>query len=282
MNIEFENDFLKGVRREHQATKNTAKFEDIDNAKMPDTIVIHYTAGRDAETSAKYLADPKVEASAHLVIGRDGTIFQLASFKHITWHAGVSHYQDRKGLNKYSIGIELDNAGPLIKTGNVYKSWFGGTYSEDQVVFATHRNENQPRYWHTYTEVQISVCEEICRALIEKYGITKILGHEEISVGRKTDPGPAFQLDRFREHLLSHNRKTDDEKSVSFKEGMVITDKLNIRADAGANFPLVAMPLKEGHDVEVLEEANGWYKVETKITGWVNKAYIGPKKNGKP
>ena len=30
--------------------------------------------------------------------------------------------------------------------------------------------------------------------------------------------------------------------------------------------------------VEILEEKNGWYKVRTKIEGWVSKKYITPTK----
>ena len=91
--------------------KNKQKFRE----EFPDTIIIHYTAGRDAESSAKYLCKDNVKASAHLVIGRDGKIIQLVPFDTITWHAGTSEYGSKKGLNKYSIGIELDNAGILKK-----------------------------------------------------------------------------------------------------------------------------------------------------------------------
>ncbi len=125
--------------------KNTEKF----TAGLPDTVVIHYTAGRDAESSAKFLCS-EVKASAHLVIGRDGKIIQLVPFNTISWHAGVSAYGARQGLNKYSIGIELDNAGILQKTGNEYKAWFGRSYPENEVMYATHRNENNP---HTGTAI---------------------------------------------------------------------------------------------------------------------------------
>ena len=46
--------------------------------------------------------------SAHYVIGRDGTIFQLVNEKNISYHAGKSQLPDgRTGLNTCSIGIEL-------------------------------------------------------------------------------------------------------------------------------------------------------------------------------
>jgi len=247
--------------------KNNEKF----NTGLPDTVVIHYTAGRDAGSSAKFLCS-EVKASAHLVIGRDGKIIQLVPFNTISWHAGVSAYGARQGLNKYSIGIELDNAGVLQKTGSEYKAWFGRSYPENEVLLATHRNESKPAYWHSYTEIQIEACRQVCELLIGKYGINLIVGHEEIAPGRKQDPGPAFPLDKFRDRLLSHNRS--DEPDFIDQKGTVIADFLNIRSGAGVSFEKIAPPLQQGKEVKILEESNGWYKVETTITGWVSKSNI--------
>lgn len=166
---------------------------------QPDTLVIHYTAGKNAESSANYLCNKDVQASAHLVIARDGKVFQLVPFDTIAWHAGKSAYAGREWLNKYSIGIELDNPGPLEKVGEEFQSWFGSRYSANDVLYATHRNETSPTYWHTFTEKQIEICQQICKLLMEKYGIKTIVGHEEIAPQRKRDPGPAFPLDKLRE-----------------------------------------------------------------------------------
>lgn len=62
--------------------------------------------------------------------------------------------------------------------------------------------------------------------------------------------------------------------SVRPTAGKVKVDKLNIRADAGADFEKVALPLVKGKDVEILDEKNGWYKVRTSIEGWVTKEFI--------
>ena len=72
--------------------------------------------------------------------------------------------------------------------------------------------------------------------------------------------------------VLLQNR-SDDQKPWN-KEGKVVADFLNIRADAGVDSKKVAQALKQGQKVKVLEEKNGWYKVETSITGWVGKGFI--------
>src|SRR5262245_13438472 len=86
----------------------------------PEYLVVHFTAGRSAQASVDWLCNPAARASAHVVIGRDGKICQLVPFNLKAWHAGVSAWAGRTGLNSCSIGVELDNAGKLQKVGNRY------------------------------------------------------------------------------------------------------------------------------------------------------------------
>ena len=174
--------------------------------RQPDTIVIHYTAGANAESAIHTLCDDQREnkVSAHLVVARDGVVTQLLPFDIIGWHAGVSQWGMRSGFNKYAIGIEIDNAGQLCERDGCYESWFGQTYRPEEVVRGVHRNQSDPSYWHRYTSEQLAVVETICAALIQRYGIQYILGHEEIAPSRKVDPGPAFPLDAMRTRLCGH------------------------------------------------------------------------------
>ncbi|RKD91555.1 N-acetylmuramoyl-L-alanine amidase [Mangrovibacterium diazotrophicum] len=242
---------------------------------MPDTIIIHFTAGRDALSSAQYLCRDDIKASAHIVIGRQGEIYQLVDFDTVAWHAGESQYAGRSWYNRYSIGIELDNAGRMEKVGTEFQAWFGQKYQANDVLQAVHRNEKMPSWWHVYTPEQIEACRKVCELLIKSpaYNIGSILGHEEISPGRKTDPGPAFPLDKFRSMLLSQNR-SDDQPLLDLDGIVVNADLLNIRESPSVEAKKVAQPLLTGAKLKVLEEKNGWYRVETKITGWVSKGFV--------
>ncbi len=268
-----DNHLLQGENVVHLLTsKNNLEFP----PNSPDSLIIHYTAGSGAESSAKYLQDKNVKASAHIVIGREGEIFQIVPFNKIAWHAGKSYYGGRPGFNNFSIGIELDNAGILTKTGNEYQSWFGRKYPQSEVMEAIHRNETAPRFWHTYTEKQLKLNMEIASVIIAAYPkIFEILGHEEISPGRKQDPGPAFPLDKFRRTVLGDDR---DDLAAGVHElpesGLIVPSKLNIRSGAGIAFDKVAKPLTSGHEVQILEEVNGWYRVKTEIEGWVSKGHV--------
>jgi N-acetylmuramoyl-L-alanine amidase len=266
MNI-TDDHYLEDADREFTTTKTSGDFTNLD------TIVLHYTAGRSARSSAITLCDPEVKASAHLIIGREGELFQLAPFNIRTWHAGKSSYLDRSGLNKYSIGIEIDNAGELERSGISYYSWFGKKYGENEVIHATDRNQNSPKYWHLYKEEQIDVTEQICRALVKKYEIKYILGHEEIAPTRKIDPGPAFPLDHLRESILATDRDSDDADDFP-AHGIVTARKLNIRADSSGAGEKIAKPLPKNSEVTVMEERNNWYRVRTQIEGWVSADYI--------
>lgn len=107
-----------------------------------------------------------VEVSAHLLIERSGALVQFVNLYERAWHAGRSSYGGRENCNDYSIGIELE-----------------GT-------------DDEP-----YTDEQYEVLSAVTGVLIEHYAaldVSRIVGHSDISPGRKTDPGPAFDWSRYR------------------------------------------------------------------------------------
>jgi N-acetyl-anhydromuramyl-L-alanine amidase AmpD len=67
--------------------------------RFVDTIVFHITdGGPAAENTAEYFSTTDTQASAHFVIGQDGTVIQCVAMDDIAWHA--------HGANRTSIGIE--------------------------------------------------------------------------------------------------------------------------------------------------------------------------------
>ena len=237
----------------------------------PRYLVFHYTAGKSATSSINWLTNPESKASAHLVLARDGTITQLAPFTIKTWHAGLSHWDGLSGLNGYSIGIEMDNAGPLKKVGDTYQAWFGTPYAEDQVVYVKHKLDDEPRWWHAYTEIQIQKALELAQLLVRHYNLKDVVGHEDIAPDRKRDPGPAFPLEHVRASVLGR----EGEEPECYE---VTVSTLNIRSGPGVEFPPVAEPLKRGTEVVLLEKRDRWNKVELvkngDIEGWVHNQFL--------
>lgn len=276
------NHMLSGTTAEKINIQSTDKTSGKFKTGLPDTIIMHFTAGRDAKSSIKTLADPSVKASAHLVIGRDNSITQMVPFDTIAWHAGKSSWQERVGLNRFSIGIEIDNAGRLDKQGDEYLSWFKKSYKPDQVFEGTHRNEEASSFWHRYTEKQIEIVEDITRLLTETYNIKNILGHEEISPGRKTDPGPAFPLDNMRNNILYADRQQDEPSEIDIPKnatkderiGLITANRLNVRETPTAGGNKVSEPLTKGSLVKIIDHQGNWYKIKLESEGWVSSDWV--------
>lgn len=265
--------------RVHRTEKNAFDFvpsPNLGGALTPEYLVMHYTAGRTARESIDWLANRRARASAHVVIDRDGEITQMVPFDRVAWHAGQSAWEGRVGLNRWSIGIELDNAGRLIRRNGQWWHWTGSKrYDDKEVLEAVHRNETGPSGWHTYTPEQLESALELASVLVAEYGLRDVVGHDDISPGRKSDPGPAFPMGSFRARVLG---REEDEIPV-----YRTTVALNIRTGAGAQFPtLPQSPLPEGTRVEVLTAEGSWRMVDVldrvgediDVQGWVHSRYL--------
>jgi len=254
----------------------------------PTLLVMHFTAGSSANESINWLANPEARASAHLVIGRDGKITQQVPFNRVAWHAGKSEWKGIMGLNSHAIGIELDNPGRMVKKGDRWAaSTFGGSFADSDVLVATHKNEKTPSGWFRYPEAQLAVAREVARAIVQAYGLKEVVGHEDISPGRKVDPGPAFPMAAFRAAVLG--TAAPAQPAAPARPGQptaaffAVTEELNIRSGPGASNPLVnGGPLPAGTVVQGFEDSGTWKRVAVQgtvhgvagVTGWVSARFL--------
>ena len=107
----------------------------------------------------------RMYASAHFLIARDGTIHDLVPLPNKAWHAGKSSWNGKSNCNNWMLGIEM------VATGS-----------------------------SGYTDEQYDALIELTEELIEKYNIKwdNITGHENVAPGRKKDPGPMFDWERYK------------------------------------------------------------------------------------
>jgi N-acetylmuramoyl-L-alanine amidase len=158
-------------------------------------LLMHYTAGTTAEGAINHFLNPQAQASAHLVIDRDGTMTQMVDFNRVAWHAGKSKWEDLTALNPYSIGIELVNGGKLRRSGDGrWLTWANRVIPDSEVILATHKHETKETGWHVYPEAQLDATIAVGVALRKAYAFLDVLGHDDVSPGRKVDPGPAFPM----------------------------------------------------------------------------------------
>jgi N-acetylmuramoyl-L-alanine amidase len=240
----------------------------------PQYLVMHFTGGSSAKSSVAWLTNPKAKASAHFVIGRDGSITQLIPCNRVAWHAGISRWNGLIGMNNYSIGIELDNAGNVTKQADgKWRNALGVVVPASDVVELAHKNGGAVTGWQTYTSKQLESAIEVASTLMNFYKLREIIGHDDIAPGRKVDPGPAFPMEFFRGRVLG--------REESVYPQYITTTNLNIRAGAGVGFvTLTAKPLTKGTKLELLEQSGEWMRVnvvgKSDLEGWVNANYVKP------
>ncbi len=238
-------------------------------------LIMHYTVGQSAEGAVSWLTDPKSKVSAHIVIGRDGEITQLVPFDTLARHAGVSSWKGRTWMNKYSIGIELDNAGSLKRADGAWLTSFGRIYPDEEVIETIHKHRHSPLGWHIYPQEQIEAAIEVATLLVDYYGLIDVIGHEDVSPANKTDPGPAFPMASFRARVIERENK----ETVVYKT----RHNLTIRPEPGTQSdPITGSPVPEDTQVEILDRDGRWAYVHVlgegneagDMRGWVYGRYL--------
>ena len=124
-----------------------------------------FTNVLNADEHSYFAEIAELQVSAHFLIDRQGEVVQFVPLHRRAWHAGDSSFAGCINCNDYSIGIELE-----------------GTDVEP------------------YSDKQYQGLAQLSRELLSAYpalSAERIVGHSDVSPGRKTDPGPAFDWPRF-------------------------------------------------------------------------------------
>ena len=126
-------------------------------------VILHYTGMKKESQVSKRFWDEKSKVSTHYFIKKNGQVVNFVPELYEAWHAGKSKWKKEKSLNKYSIGIEIQNPGHNYKYVN-------------------------------FTLKQIITIKKLLKKIIKKYKIElrNILGHSDIAPERKKDPGEKF------------------------------------------------------------------------------------------
>jgi AmpD protein len=106
-----------------------------------------------------------LRVSSHFLIDREGLITQFVSCNDRAWHAGASSFEGRGNCNDFSIGVELEGCD-----------------------------------FTAFEPLQYASLARLTRGLRSAYPLRAVRGHSAIAVGRKTDPGPLFDWDRYAAH----------------------------------------------------------------------------------
>ena len=146
----------------------------IHNISLPpdefggDGVIELFTNRIDPHAHPYYQSLQDLKVSAHFFVRRDGTVIQFVPCLKRAWHAGISCWQGKERCNDFSIGIELEGS--------------------DSTAF---------------TPAQYITLIALTQCLCEHYPIQHITGHSDIAPGRKTDPGPYFDWEKYGDSLES-------------------------------------------------------------------------------
>ena len=146
-------------------------------------IIIHYTGMQNEKSALSRLCDVKAKVSSHYFIKKNGLILNLVPPLYEAWHAGKSNWKNLRSLNRYSIGIEIQNSG--------------------------HDNK-----YENFSQKQITSTKKLLNYLINEYKINSkdVLGHSDIAPDRKKDPGEKFPWKKLAKSKLSQWHNLDEKK----------------------------------------------------------------------
>lgn len=140
-------------------------------------LVMHYTAVNFSgsvsaltgqSVSAHYLVPDPTDLSYIAAGFKELQIFNLVDEKDRAWHAGVSAWGNRTNLNDSAIGIEIVNQATDVE----------GVFT-----------------FSPFNDSQIEAVKGLALNILQRYpdiSPTNVVGHSDIAIGRKSDPGAAF------------------------------------------------------------------------------------------
>ena len=151
-------------------------------------IIIHYTGMKNELTALNRLTDYKSKVSAHYFITKNGKIINLVPDLYEAWHAGKSNWKNIQSLNRYSIGVEIQNSG--------------------------HQN-----LYEKYSNKQMNSVKKLLRFLTKRYRVNckNILGHSDIAPIRKKDPGEKFPWKELAKVKLAHWHQLNEKELIKYR-----------------------------------------------------------------
>jgi len=178
-------------------------------------VVIHHTTANFSDSLNTLTKPSSRPVSSHYLIPEpdDSTydksrlkVYALVPEGERAWHAGVSHWSGKIGLNDQSIGIELVNQ----------------TYCHTSTELDGATTEQPPPrlcFFPDFTDPQLELLVGLLGDIQERHPDirpTDIVGHADIAPDRKIDPGPRFPWQRL--YRLGYGAWYDDETVIRYWE----------------------------------------------------------------
>jgi N-acetylmuramoyl-L-alanine amidase len=157
------------------------------NGLQPEILLLHYTGMVSGEAAEERLCDPAAEVSSHYLVHENGEIVQFVPERLRAWHAGKASWHGVEDINSQSIGIEVVNPGHEIG-------------------------------YRRFPKRQIDALASLCRGIVQRWRIRPdmVLGHSDVSPGRKVDPGELFPWAALARAGIGHYRPAAPRSAGAF------------------------------------------------------------------
>lgn len=172
----------------------------------PRGAIVHFTAGRGKPQDV--VNQGVKDGYAYWCVGRDGLLVTAHSAEMSGAHSGKSTWKGlRSPVHLDLIGIEVIAAGICKRISeNVYRPWYNEKKADPAADFTALqvRYTNgaggypAPGFYHMFTKEQEATLIEtliwLAKHFEKTFRVEYVLGHDEVSPGRKTDPGAALSM----------------------------------------------------------------------------------------
>lgn len=158
-------------------------------AMKPQGVTVHYTG--DGSAKAAIAALNARDLGYHLIIDRDGKVYQTCYLTQSVNHAGKAVW-NKLSPNRHHVAVAIVSWGLAVKKGDEFTAWTGLPLPTIEVKRRKGNVNDGDFFWHTATALQEAKLNQFLRFCVSR-GIRpeNICGHDEASLpkGRKVDPG---------------------------------------------------------------------------------------------
>ncbi|HEY5895502.1 MAG TPA: N-acetylmuramoyl-L-alanine amidase [Chthoniobacterales bacterium] len=212
---------------------------------FPRGAIVHFTAG--GPNAVNTVEGGIGNGYCFFVIAPNGDVFQNFDLDEWGYHAGKSAYPRLgSGVSQFLVGVEVCNAGKLRQLDeNTFRPWFNDPeyyrknreavprgvpnpardYQRDLVRFVERKDNCEAGWYLRYSTEQEKSLEELLLWLKREepdiFQFDFVLGHDEVSPGRKNDPGGALSrtMPEFRARLKALHAGNEDSVVPGGEEG---------------------------------------------------------------
>jgi N-acetylmuramoyl-L-alanine amidase len=222
------------------------KLVHVGSTQAPKLLVIHYSVTNTVAQAVAALNARRL--SYHILIAKDGTAFQTRPFTETALHPGLSNWKATSGVDlgstvaKGSIGICLMNMGFDVS------SVPSANRADGKLIYNPHDPTMQT--WEKFPAAQLATCAAIAKDIIATYPIEGVVGHHDIAIMGKFDPGPLFDV-------AALDRLVSVPKPLGFATKVASADgSLNLREGPSASAALLKT-LPNGTPIHIRSIAYG-------------------------